>query len=150
MVKTQKRNQRYVNSFWKEVLFVAKGHRSQIKKARNIEQRDNRPKAVAKYVRVTPTKAAIVLNQIRGKSAITARALLTYSPRYAASVAVKVLNSAIANAENNLGMDIEKLYVEEAFAGDGPILKRIRPRAQGRAFRIEKKMSHISVILNER
>lgn len=129
---------------------MAKGHRSQIKKARNIEQRDNRPKACAKYVRVTPTKASIVLKQIRGKDVITARALLTYSPRYAASVAVKVLNSAIANAENNLGMDIAKLYVEEAFAGDGPILKRIRPRAQGRAFRIEKKMSHISVILNEK
>jgi large subunit ribosomal protein L22 len=129
---------------------VAKGHRSQIKKARNIEQKDNRPKAVAKYVRVSPTKAQIVLNLIKGKNAVTARGLLTYSPRYAASVALKVLNSAIANAENNLGMDIEKLYVDEAFAGDGPIMKRIRPRAQGRAFRIEKKMSHISIILNER
>lgn len=129
---------------------MAKGHRSQIKKARNIDQKDNRPKAVAKYVRVSPTKAQIVLNLIKGKDAITARGLLTYSPRYAASVALKVLNSAIANAENNLGMDIQKLYVDEAFAGDGPIMKRIRPRAQGRAFRIEKKMSHISVILNER
>lgn len=129
---------------------MAKGHRSQIKKARNIEQKDNRPKAVAKYVRVSPTKSQIVLNLIKGKDAITARGLLTYSPRYAASVALKVLNSAIANAENNLGMDIEKLYVDEAFAGDGPIMKRIRPRAQGRAFRIEKKMSHISIILNER
>lgn len=129
---------------------MAKGHRSQIKKARNIEQRDNRPRAIAKYVRVSPTKAQIVLNQIKGKDALTARGLLTYNPRYAASVALKVLNSAIANAENNLGMDITKLYVEEAFAGDGPIMKRIRPRAQGRAFRIEKKLSHISVILNER
>ena len=129
---------------------MAKGHRSQIKKARNIEQKDNRPKAIAKYVRVSPTKAQIVLNQIKGKDALTARGLLTYNPRYAASVALKVLNSAIANAENNLGMDITKLYVEEAFAGDGPIMKRIRPRAQGRAFRIEKKLSHISVILNER
>lgn len=129
---------------------MAKGHRSQIKKTRNIEQKDKRPKAVAKYVRVSPTKSQIVLNLIKGKDAITARGLLTYSPRYAASVALKVLNSAIANAENNLGMDIEKLYVDEAFAGDGPIMKRIRPRAQGRAFRIEKKMSHISIILNER
>ncbi len=129
---------------------MAKGHRSQIKKARNIEQRDNRPRAIAKYVRVSPTKAQIVLNQIKGKDVLTARGLLTYNPRYAASVALKVLNSAIANAENNLGMDITKLYVEEAFAGDGPIMKRIRPRAQGRAFRIEKKLSHISVILNER
>lgn len=129
---------------------MAKGHRTQIKKARNVEQKDNRPKAIAKYVRVSPTKAKIVLDQIKGKDVVTARGILTYSPRYASSVALKVLNSAIANAENNLGMDINGLYVEEAFAGDGPIMKRIRPRAQGRAFRIEKKMSHMSVILNER
>ncbi len=129
---------------------MAKGHRTQIKKARNEETKDTRPRAIAKYVRVSPTKAKIVLDLIKGKDATTARAILTYSPRYAASVALKVLNSAIANAENNLGMDIENLYVEEAFAGDAPIMKRIRPRAQGRAFRIEKKMSHMSVILNER
>jgi len=129
---------------------MAKGHRTQIKKARNEKTKDTRPRAIAKYVRVSPTKAKIVLDLIKGKDATTARAILTYSPRYAASVALKVLNSAIANAENNLGMDIENLYVEEAFAGDAPIMKRIHPRAQGRAFRIEKKMSHMSVILNER
>ncbi len=129
---------------------MAKGHRSKIKRTRNEEQKDKRPKAIAKYVRVSPTKAKIVLDLIKNKSALEARGILTYSPRYAASLALKVLNSAIANAENNLGMDVEKLYVQEAFAGDGPIMKRIRPRAQGRAFRIEKKLSHISVILNER
>lgn len=129
---------------------MAKGHRTKIKQIRNKEQRDKRPQAHAKYVRVSPTKAKIVLDLIKNKDAVTARGILTYSPRYAADVALKVLNSAIANAENNLGMDIKNLYVEEAFAGDGPIMKRIRPRAQGRAFRIEKKMSHMSVILNER
>lgn len=129
---------------------MAKGHRTKIKKARNEEIKETRPRAIAKYVRVSPTKAKIVLDLIKGKDVNTARAILTYSPRYAASVALKVLNSAIANAENNLGMDIENLYVQEAYAGDAPIMKRIRPRAQGRAFRIEKKMSHMSVILNER
>lgn len=129
---------------------MAKGHRTKIKKIRNKEQKDNRPKAIAKYVRVSPTKAKIVLDLIKGKDAITARGILSYSPRYGAAVALKVLNSAIANAENNLGMDIENLYVEEAFAGDGPIMKRIRPRAQGRAFRIEKKLSHMTVVLNEK
>lgn len=129
---------------------MAKGHRTKFKKTRNEETKDTRPRAIAKYVRVSPTKAKIVLDLIKGKDVITARAILTYSPRYASSVALKVLNSAIANAENNLGMDIEDLYVQEAYAGDAPIMKRIRPRAQGRAFRIEKKMSHMSVILNER
>lgn len=129
---------------------MAKGHRTKIKKARNEDTKDTRPRAIAKYVRVSPTKAKIVLDLIKGKDVNTARAILTYSPRYASSVALKVLNSAIANAENNLGMDIENLYVQEAYAGDAPIMKRIRPRAQGRAFRIEKKMSHMSVILNER
>lgn len=129
---------------------MAKGHRTKIKQIRNKEQRDKRPQAHAKYVRVSPTKAKIVLDLIKNKDVVTARGILRYSPRYAADVALKVLNSAIANAETNLGMDIANLYVEEAFAGDGPIMKRIRPRAQGRAFRIEKKMSHMSVILNER
>lgn len=129
---------------------MAKGHRTQIKKDRNESTKDVRPQAHAKYVRVSPTKAKIVLDLIKGKDVTTARAILTYSPRYAASVALKVLNSAIANAENNLGLDVENLYVEEAYAGDGPIMKRIRPRAQGRAFRIEKKLSHMSVVLNER
>lgn len=129
---------------------MAKGHRTKIKKARNKDLKDTRPKAVAKFVRVSPTKAKIVLDLIKGKDINTAKGLLTYSPRYGAAVALKVLNSAVANAENNLGMDVESLYVQEAYAGDGPIMKRIRPRAQGRAFRIEKKLSHITVILNEK
>ena len=129
---------------------MAKGHRSQIKKDRNNENREKRPHATAKYTGISATKAKIVLDQIKGKDVITAQALLMYSPRIAAVTIGKVLKSAVANAENNLGMDVKKLYVEEAFAGQAPTMKRVRPRAQGRAYRIEKKQSHISIILNER
>ena len=72
------------------------------------------------------------------------------SPRYAASIIKKLLESAIANAENNNGMNVDKLYVAECYANKGPTMKRIRPRAQGRAYRIEKRMSHITVVLDER
>lgn len=129
---------------------MAKGHRSQIKKQRNVTNVDARPKAHANFVRVADTKARIVLEQIKNKDVATAMSILMYSPRYASSVIEKVLKSAIANAENNLGMDVSKLYVEEVFANQGPTMKRIRPRAKGRAFRILKRTSHISIILNER
>jgi len=129
---------------------VAKGHRSQIKKQRNATNVDSRPKAHANFVRVADTKARIVLDQIKNKDVNTAMSILMYSPRYASSVIEKVLKSAVANAENNLGMDVSKLYVEEVFANQGPTMKRIRPRAKGRAFRILKRTSHISIILNER
>jgi len=128
---------------------MAKGHRSQIKRERN-EQKDMRPKAHAKFVRVSPSKAKIVLDQIKGKDIGTAAGLLKYSPRYASDIIYKVLNSAVANAENNLGMDTDKLFVEEAFANQGPTMKRIRPESKGRAYRILKKTSHISIVLNER
>ena len=128
---------------------MAKGHRSQIKRERN-EQKDMRPKAHAKFVRVSPSKAKIVLDQIKGKDVLTAAGLLRYSPRYASDVIYKVLNSAVANAENNLGMDTDKLFVEEAFANQGPTMKRIRPESKGRAYKILKKTSHISIVLNER
>ncbi len=128
---------------------MSKGHRSSFKKERN-EVKDTRPKASAKFVRVSDTKARIVLEQIKGKDVRSALGILEYSPRYAASVIKKVLKSAIANAENNLGMDTEKLFVQEVFADQGPTMKRIQPRAQGRAYRILKKSSHISIILNER
>ncbi|OON97450.1 MAG: 50S ribosomal protein L22 [Epulopiscium sp. Nele67-Bin005] len=128
---------------------MAKGHRSQIKRERNA-QKDPRPSAKVTYARVSTTKAKIVLDQIKGKDVRTALGILNYTPRYAADVIEKVLKSAIANAEHNNGMDTEKLYVQEAFATQGPTLKRIRPRAQGRAFRINKQTSHITVILNER
>ena len=128
---------------------MAKGHRSQIKRERN-SNKDTRPSAKLSYARISVQKAAFVLDAIRGKDIETAQAILAYSPRYASSVIDKLLKSAIANAENNNNMDKEKLYVEECYATQGPIMKRIQPRAQGRAYRIEKRMSHITIGLNER
>lgn len=128
---------------------MAKGHRSQIKKERNA-QKDSRPKARVTFVRLSSTKANIVLDQIKGKDVNTALAILAYTPRYGARVIEKVLKSAIANAEHNMGMDRSTLYVDEAFSTKGPTMKRIRPRAQGRAYQILKQTSHITVVLNER
>ncbi len=128
---------------------MAKGHRSQIKRERNA-QKDTRPSAKLSYARVSVRKACYVLDAIRGKDVQTAIGILTYNPRYASSVILKLLKSAIANAENNNGMSAENLYIEECYANRGPTLKRIRPRAQGRADRIFKRMSHITIVLNER
>ena len=129
---------------------MAKGHRSQIKRERNEQQKDRRAQAHAKFVRVSNTKAKIVLDQIKGNSIGEAMGILAYSPRYAAEIIEKVLKSAVANAENNLELDVEDLYIEDAVANQGPTLKRIRPRAQGRAYRINKRTAHISIYLNER
>lgn len=129
---------------------MAKGHRSQIKKERNEKQKDRRAQAHARFVRVSNTKAKIVLDQIKGKNVGEAMGILAYSPRYASEIIEKVLKSAIANAENNLELDVNKLYVEDVVANQGPTLKRIRPRAQGRAYRINKRTAHISIYLNER
>ena len=129
---------------------MARGHRSQIKKERNAENRERRPHAIHKYARISDRKARIVLEQIKGKDVIHALAILKYSPRNGATLIEKVLKSAIANAEHNLDMDISALFVEEAIANQGPTFKRIQPRARGMAYRINKKTSHITVILNER
>lgn len=128
---------------------MARGHRSQIKRERNA-QKDTRPSATLSYARVSVQKACFVLDAIRGKDLQTALGIVTYNPRYASSLVKKLLESAAANAENNNGMDPAKLYVEECYANQGPTMKRVRPRAQGRAYRIEKRMSHITVVLNER
>ena len=128
---------------------MARGHRSQIKRERNA-QKDTRPSATLSYARVSVQKACFVLDAIRGKDLQTALGIVTYNPRYASSLIKKLLESAAANAENNNGMDPAKLYVEECYATQGPTMKRVRPRAQGRAYRIEKRMSHITVVLNER
>ena len=128
---------------------MAKGHRSQIKRERNA-QKDTRPSAKLSYARMSVQKACFVLDAIRGKDVKTALAIVMYNPRYASSVIEKLLKSAIANAENNNGMKDDDLYVEECYANKGPTMKRIHPRAQGRAYRIEKRMSHITIVLNER
>ena len=128
---------------------MAKGHRSQIKRERN-EQKDTRPSAKISYARVSVQKACFVLDAIRGKDVQTALGIVTYNPRYASELIAKLLKSAIANAENNNGMSVENLYVEECYANKGPTMKRIQPRAQGRAYRIEKRQCHITVVLDER
>ena len=129
---------------------MAKGHRSQIKRARHEQNRETRPSAKLSYARMSVQKACFVLDAIRGKDVQTALGILAYSPRYASSVIEKLLKSAIANAEYNNNMSTENLYIEECYANKGPTMKRIRPRAQGRAYRIEKRMSHITIVLNER
>ena len=128
---------------------MAKGHRSQIKRERNANK-DTRPSAKLSYAIVSVQKACFVLDAIRGKDVQSALALLEYNPRYASSIIKKLLESAIANAENNNGMNRDNLYIAECFANKGPTMKRVRPRAQGRAYRIEKRMSNITVVLDER
>ena len=128
---------------------MAKGHRTQIKRERN-EQKDTRPSAKLSFARMSVQKACFVLDAIRGKDVNTALAIVQYNPRYASSVIEKLLLSAVANAENNNGLRRENLYVAECYANQGPTMKRIQPRAQGRAYRIEKRMSHITVVLDEK
>ena len=108
--------------------------------------------AVAKlsYARISSRKVKTVIDLIRNKNVGEAMAILKLTPKAAAELVEKLLKSAIANAENNFGMDTEKLYVAEIFANQGPTLKRVRPRAQGRAFRIRKRTSHITIVLKER
>ena len=128
---------------------MSKGHRSQVKRERNAVK-DTRPSAKLSYARIPVQKACFVLDAIRGKDVATAIGILEYSPRYASGVIEKLLKSAIANAENNQGLNQADLYVAECWAGDGPIMKRVKPRAQGRAYRIEKRMSNISIVLDKR
>ena len=125
------------------------GHRSQVKRERN-EQKDTRPSAKLSYARMSVQKACFILDAIRGKDVATALGIVMYNPRYASSVIEKLLKSAIANAENNNGLKAEDLYIAECFANKGPTMKRLRPRAQGRAYRIEKRMSHITIVLDEK
>ena len=107
-------------------------------------------RAHLKYARISPRKVKIVCDLIRGKDVGTARAILMQTPKAASELMLKLLNSAAANAENNFEMDPEKLYVSACYANPGPIIKRIRPRAQGRAFRINKRTSHVTIAVTEK
>jgi large subunit ribosomal protein L22 len=107
-------------------------------------------KAIAKYVRMSPMKVGVVLDLVRGKNVNEAFAILQYTPKDAAAVINKVLKSAVANAENNMNLDGSRLFVAEAYVGAGPTLKRFRPHAQGRAFSIKKRTSHITLVVKER
>lgn len=106
-------------------------------------------RASATYVRIAPRKVKIVLDLIRNKPAEEAMAILKFTPKSASEPLYKLLKSAMANAENNFDMDVSKLYVAECSVSQGPTAKRIRPRAQGRAYRINKKSSHIYLTLRE-
>lgn len=106
-------------------------------------------KAHLKYARISPRKVKIVLDLIRDKDVEDAKAILKFTNKAASELILGVLNSAAANAENNHSMDKNFLYVSECFVCPGPTLKRVMPRAQGRAFRILKRTSHITVVLKE-
>ena len=107
-------------------------------------------KAVARTVRIAPRKARLVLDLIRGKQVGEAIAILNYTPKAASPIIEKVLKSAMANAEHNYEMDVNNLVVSQAYANEGPTLKRFRPRAQGRASAINKRTSHITIVLSEK
>ena len=106
-------------------------------------------RAVGKYLRVTPRKARFVLDNMRGKSVIEALATLKFIPNEAARYITKVVESAAANAENNYSMDRDTLRITGAMVDQGPTLKRIHPRAMGRAYRILKRSSHITIVVSE-
>ena len=107
-------------------------------------------KAVAKYVRMSPIKLKPVTDLVRGKDLNEALTILKFTPGKGSELVEKVVKSAAANAENNNNMSRDRLYVAECYATSGPIMKRIHPRAQGRAYRIFKRMSHITVVLDEK
>ena len=107
-------------------------------------------RAISRYVRISPRKVKIVVDLIRNKPVGVAMGILNNTPKAASEVLIKLLKSAMANAENNHNMNVDNLYVSEVFACPGPILKRIMPRAQGRAFRINKRTSHITLVLKEK
>jgi large subunit ribosomal protein L22 len=115
-----------------------------------MEATQTQAKAVARYVRIAPRKARLVIDLIRGKSVGEALAILKFTPKAASPLIEKVLKSAIANAEHNYNLDPEKLVVEKALVDEGPTMKRFRPRAQGRASRINKRTSHITVVVSEK
>lgn len=107
-------------------------------------------KAIAKTVRIAPRKARLVIDLIRGKDIKEAQAILMFTPRAASPIILKVLNSAVANATHNNDLDLSKLYVKEAYIGEGVRLKRMLPRAKGQGDIIQKKTSHITVVVAER
>lgn len=113
-----------------------------------VANKDKRPTAQAKYIRISPTKVRVVLDVVRGLSVNEALAVLAAVPKAASEPVKKVIESAVANAEHNQGLSRADLYVEEIYADGGPILKRMNPVSKGRAYRINKRTSHITVKLN--
>lgn len=124
--------------------------RSKAKALVRAENKDRRPKAIAKYIRISPSKVHVVLDLIRGRDYNEAVAILKTTAKAATEPVLKCLNSAAANAEVNNGMNKDNLYIAECFADQGPTLKRMQPVSRGRGYRILKRTSHITVILDER
>ena len=124
--------------------------RSKTKTEARRANADKRPQAHAKYVRISSRKVKIVIDLIRGKSVDEAKAILTYTPKAASPVVLKVLNSAIANAVNNQELNAKDLYVAEVYANTGPTLKRYVARSKGSASPMLKRTSHISVVLDQK
>lgn len=107
-------------------------------------------RAVAKYLRISPRKARQVANLVRGKDLDEAHAILRFTPKRASRLIEKVINSAVANAEHNAGLNRDELYIAEIYVDQGPVLKRYLPRAMGRANLLRHRMSHIKVVVRER
>lgn len=107
-------------------------------------------KAMAKYVRISPLKVNFICKEIRGKQVDEALAILKFTPKKGARILEKVLNSAIANAEHNFGLNREDLFVSQAYANNAPVMKRWRPKAKGMAYPILKRSSHVGVVVEER
>ena len=124
--------------------------RQRVRAERNAQNADKRPRAIAKNLGVSPSKVRIVLNLIRGKDYTEALAILKNMPNVGAEYSVKVLESAGANAENNLGMNKSNLYVAECYADGAAVLKRLQTVSKGRAHSIKKRTSHITIILDEK
>ena len=122
--------------------------RTREKAAARKENADKRPHATAKYIRISARKVQVVIDLIRGKKVDEALAILAYTPKSASPVVEKLLDSAIANAENNLQLDRGSLYVAEVYANQGPTLKRYWARSHGRADVILKRSSHITIVLD--
>jgi large subunit ribosomal protein L22 len=105
--------------------------------------------AAARFVRISPRKIRLIMDQVRGKKVEEALNMLSFAPQKGARILKKLINSAVANAEQNSGVDVDSLFIKRVYADDGPTLKRFRPRAQGRATRIRKRSSHLTVVLDE-
>jgi large subunit ribosomal protein L22 len=106
-------------------------------------------RAVARYIRIPPRKVRLIMDEIRGRRVEEALNQLSFAPKKGAFILKKLINSAVANAEQNFEMDVDKLYIKRIYADEGPTLKRFRPRAMGRATRIRKRTSHLTVVLDE-
>jgi large subunit ribosomal protein L22 len=114
----------------------------------NIEEKET-VSATSKYIRISPTKVDVIISKIRGKTYKEALQILKYLPQKSGAIVWQTLYSAVSNATNNFDLEKEKLIIAEAYVNQGPILKRVRPRAQGRAFSIQKKMTHVTIKVTE-